>query len=333
MTPDELDKAIARGDIGPLYYLYGNEPYLVEREVKRILARAVAPEFRDFNLNVYYGNECKGGEIVATAQTLPMFSPQRVVLVKRSGDLPAAALDILTEYVGAPSPSTCLVFQGEKIDQRKKFFVELKKRGALVEFKRPYENQLAPFVREEASALGKRIEPAAIDLLAYLAGTNLQELVSQLEKIATYVGAREQIATADVKEVVSDTRVDSVFDLNNALGERNLAKALRNLHTILRDGEAPLMVLAMITRHFRQLWRVRELLDARTPQAEMAKLSGINPYFLRGVAEQARNFRPGELRRAFELFYGADFALKSSGGKPAGIMERLLVDICTRAGR
>ena len=55
MTPDELDKAITRGDIGPLYYFYGNEPYLVERGVKRLLARVSAPEFQDFNLNVYYG--------------------------------------------------------------------------------------------------------------------------------------------------------------------------------------------------------------------------------------------------------------------------------------
>lgn len=328
MTPDELDKAITRGDIGPLYYFYGNEPYLIERGVKRLLARVSAPEFQDFNLNVYYGNECKGGEIVETAQTLPMFSPWRVVLVKRSGDLPPPALDILADYLTAPSPSTCLVFQGDKIDQRKKFFVELKKRGALVEFKRPYENQLGPFVREEAGALGKKIELAAIDLLLYLAGSNLQEMVAQLEKICTYVGARECISPADVKAVVSDTRVDSVFDLNNAVGDKNLGKALRNLNTILRDGEAPLMVLAMLTRHFRQLWKVRELLDTRTPQPEIAKQAGVNPYFLKGVLDQARNFRPVELPRVFELLYGADMALKSSGGKPAGIIERLLVDIC-----
>lgn len=330
MKAEEFEKALSRGDIGPLYYFYGNEPYLVERGVKRLLSHVVAPEFQDFNLNVFYGNECRGGEIVEVAQTLPMFSPWRVVLVKKGSELPAAALDILTDYLAAPSATTCLIFQGDKVDQRKKFFVEMKKRGELVEFKRPYENQLAPFIREEAAALGKKFETAAIELLVYLVGTNLQELVAQLEKIVTYVGKRDGVTLADVKAVVSDTKVDSVFDLANALGEKNLAKGLRHLHTILRDGEAPLMVLAMLTRHFRQLWKVRELVDAKTPSQDIGTLTGINPYFLKGVMTQARNFRVLELKQVFESLYEADLALKSGGGKPGGIMERLLIEICTR---
>lgn len=173
-----------------------------------------------------------------------------------------------------------------------------------------------------------KIEPAAVDFLIYLAGSNLQELVSQLEKIALYVGARHSITLADVREVVSDTKVDSVFDLANALGERKLGTALRKLHTILRDGEAPLMVLAMLTRHFRQLWTVRELLDSRTPPAEIGRLTGINPFFLKGIVDQAKNYRRPELYRIFERFFEVDLALKSGGGRPAGLMERLLLEIC-----
>ena len=332
MKPEDLDKAIGRGEISPVYYFCGNEPYLVERGVKRLLAKIVDPDFQDFNSTLFYGNECKGGEIVEVAQTLPMFATWRVVHVKRSGDLSAAALDILTEYLTKPSPTTCLVFQGEKIDQRKKFFQEMKKRGELVEYKRPYENQLLPFIKEEAAGFGKRIEPSAVDFLVFQAGSNLQELVSQLEKVALYAGGRELITLADVRAVVSDTKVDSVFDLANALGEKNLGKALRHLQTILRDGEAPLMVLAMITRHFRQLWKVRELLDKKTPSQEVGSLAGINPYFLKGVLAQAKNFRIAELYRVFERLYETDLALKSGGGKPAGLMERLLMNVCGLRG-
>ena len=328
MNPEQFHEEITKGRIAPLYYLYGNEPFLVERGVKRLLAKVVDPGFQDFNLNVFYGNECRGGEIVETAQTLPMFSPWRVVHVKRSGDLSAAALEILAGYVTSPSPTTCLIFQGEKPDQRKKFFLEFKKNGEMVEFKRPYENQLAPFVREEAQSCGKRIEAAAVELLVYLAGTGLQELASQMEKLAAYVGERDAITLADVKAIASDTRIDSVFDLTNALGEKELGKALRTLHTILRDGEAPLMVLAMITRHFRQLWRVRELLDTKTPQQDIGRITGISPYFLKGVVEQARRHPRRDLLPLFERLYEADWALKSGGGKPGGIMEKLVMDIC-----
>lgn len=330
MKVDELEKAVLRGDIGPLYYFYGDEPYLMERTVKRLVERVVPADFRDFNLDVFYGNEAKGEAIAGAAQTLPMFAERRLVLVKRAGDLAAAALELLLPCVADPSPATCLVFLGDKIDQRKKFFQEVKKHGELVECKRPYENQLGAFIREEARELGKRVEPAAVELLLYLVGNNLGELATQLAKVATFAGERDTVTVADVREIVSDTKVESVFDLANALGERNLIKAFRSLATILRDGEAPLMLLAMIARHFRQLWRVRELVANKVGQQEISRQTGINPYFLKGIVEQARNFTVPELRRVFETLYAADLALKGGegGGKPALVMERLVMEVC-----
>lgn len=331
MKPEEFEKEVREGDIGPLYYVYGDEPYLVERGVKRLLERAVSPDFREFNLTVFYGGEAKGEAIVEAAQTLPMFAERRVVLVKKSGALSAAALDVLVGYVQDPAPSTCLIFQGEKIDQRKKFFLDLKKNGRLVEYKRPYENQLGPFIRDEAASHGKRMEPAAAEMLAYFVGSNLHELASQVEKAATYVGERQIIKLDDVKAIASDTKVDSVFDLANALGERNLGRALRSLQTILRDGEAPLMVLAMVTRHFRQLWRVRELLARKMPSQEIGKAAGIHPYFVRGIMEQAAGFSRAEFMAIFERFYATDMALKTSGGKATDLLERLVMAICMKA--
>ncbi len=334
MKPDEFAKSLQKGDIGPLYYFHGDEPYLIERGVKSLLSRTVPPDSRDFNLDIFYGKECKGGEIAAASQTLPMFADRRVVLVKRSSDLSAVALEILTEYITDPSPSTCLIFEGEKIDQRKRFFVEMKKQGNLVEFKRLYENQLGPFIREEAAGYGKKVEAAASEMLVYLAGNNLQEIAAEVEKVATYVGTRDTIRIADVKELVSDTKVDTVFELADALGGKELGKALRNLNTILRDGEAPLMVLAMLTRHFRQLWKVKELCDKRVPPQEIGKATGINPYFIKGIVEQAKNYRLSEFKGIFERFFETDLALKTSGGKPVNLMECLVMDICGKgAGR
>ncbi len=332
MKAEEFDKALAKGEIAPLYYIYGEETYLVERAVKRLLAKTVDPSFQDFNFTTIYGNECKGGEqIIEAAQTLPMFAERRVVLVKRSSELTAAALELLGSYLQDPCPSTCLIMQGEKIDQRKKFFVDFKKKGVLLEFKRPYENQLGPFIREEAGGLGKRIEPAAVELLVYLVGNNLQDMSTQLEKVATFVGNRPNITLADVQSIASDCKSASVFDLTNAVGAKDLAQSIRLLRVMLRDGEAPLMILAMLARHFRQLWRVSELLQKKLPPAEIAAATGINSYFLKGVLEQAKRYRLAEYRGVFEQLYATDLALKSGGGKPAGLMEMLLVEICRTA--
>ena len=332
MKPEEFDKDVREGGKGPLYYLYGDEPYLVERGVKRLMDRVVPADFREFNLNVFYGGEVKGEAIVEAAQTLPMFAERRVVLVKKSGALSQAALDLLTGYILDPSSSTCLIFQGDKIDQRKKFYLDLKKHCAMVEFKRPYDNQLAPFIREEATRLGRRIEPSAIEMLAYYVGSNLQELVTQMEKLATYAARRETIAADDVRAIVSDTKVDTVFDLANALGGRSLPGAFRSLHTLMRDGEAPLYILNMVTRHFRQLWRVRDLMDKKSSPQEISKAAGVHPFYVRGVMDQAKGYSRADLASVFERIYQTDLALKSGGGKPADLMERLVMELCGSRG-
>jgi len=329
VRPEEFNGAVEKGNLAPLYLLYGDEPYLVERAVKRLLERAVDPGFRDFNFNAFYGNEVKGEEIFSVAQTLPMFADRRVVLVKKGGELSAAAMEVLLPYLQDPCPSTCLVLQAEKIDGRKKFFAEFKKKGEVVEFKRPYENQLGPYVRDEVRAAGKKIESAAAELLAYLVGNNLQELVSQIEKLCTYCGKKETVGVEDVKTIVSDTKVENVFEFTDALGSKELGRSLTMLTSILSDGEAPLRVLGAVARHFRQLWQVRELLDRRVPQGELAKAAGINPYFLKKVVDQARNCAPAELQVIFERMLELDLAFKS-GGREDALFERFVMECCRR---
>ena len=329
MKPEEFNRAVENGELAPLYLLYGDEPYLVERAVKKLVERAVDPGFRDFNLNVFYGNECRGDEVFSAAQTLPMFAERRVVLVKKGGELSAAAMEVLLSYLQDPSPGTCLIRQAEKVDGRKKFYAEFKKRGEAVEFKRPYENQLGPYVRDEVRAAGKKIDSAAAELLAYLVGNNLQELVSQTEKLCVYCGKKDSIAVADVKAIVSDTKVESVFEFTDALGSKDLGKSLKMLTALLQDGETPLRVLGAVARHYRQLWQVRELLDRKVPSAELAKASGINPYFLKKVTDQARNYTVGELRRIFERMLELDLAFKS-GGMSDALFERFVMDACKR---
>jgi DNA polymerase III subunit delta len=329
MKPEDFSRSLENGQFATLYLLCGDEPYLVERAVKKLLDLAVDPGFRDFNLNVFYGNECKGDEVFSAAQTLPMFAEKRVVLVKKGGDLSAGALEVLLPYLQDPSPSTCLILQAEKVDGRKKFFAEFKKRGEVVEFKRPYESQLGPYVRDEVRAAGKKIDAAAAELLAYLVGNNLQELVSQIEKLCIYCGKKEVIGVTEVKAIVSDTKVESVFEFTDALGAKDVGRALRMLTTLLGDGEAPLRILGGVARHYRQLWQVRELLDRKVPSGDLARVSGINPYFLKKVVDQARNYQVGELILVFERMLDLDLAFKS-GGRADALFERFVMESCKK---
>jgi DNA polymerase-3 subunit delta len=333
MNAETFSQSIDKGDPGPLCFLYGDEPYLAERAVDRLLSRLLDPGFRDFNLDIFYGNEVKGEEVVAAANTLPMFAPHRIVLVKRASEMNAAALEYLAEYSRSPSPTTVLVMVGEKIDQRKKFFAELKKRDFLVEFKRPYENQLPAFIRQAAESQGKKMDGEAAAMLAALSGSGLRELASQVDKLCAFVGDRDRITARDVREAASDTRIDSVFEFPNALGTRDVARALRVLTTIIRDGESPIMLVGAIARHFRQLWSIRQLLAQRLPAADVQRRVGVAPFFYKGMAAQAVKFDNGEYRKIFQELHQADLSLKGGGDTAEGVMVRLVYAISgTEAG-
>jgi DNA polymerase-3 subunit delta len=330
MTPQELETSIRNGRLPALCYLYGEESFLIERATRLLLEKAIDPTLRDFNFNLFFGNESRGIDIVDAAQTLPMFADRRAVLVKRAEQLKAEALEALLEYVRAPASGTCLIFNGVRIDQRKKFFQELKKQGALVEYKRLYENKLSGFILGEAKALGKPMEPAAAELLSFLIGNNLQELSSQIEKLLLYAGSRPRITPDDVRDVASSSKAFTVFELARFLGVKDLANALKSLDTLFRNGEEVPMMLGALARHFRQLWRVREMLDRRAPQADIGREVGINSYFLGEYLQQARNFPRSELRSIFGELYRCDVASKS-GGHPYTLMHGLVTGICTGA--
>lgn len=333
MTAAELNRALEDRKVPPLLFLFGEEGFSLERTVQRIRDLSVSPDVRDFNFNTYHGRDVQVEAVLDTARTLPVFAQQRMVLVKDAQHLSAAALEAVLPYLKDPVPETILVFTADKIDRRKKFFQEFKKRGALVEFKKPYDNQIPSFVKGLAREAGCSFTEDALALFCRRVGSNLQEVHGELAKLVAYLGKRDLVDAADVAAVVSDTRTDSVFDLTNALGQKNVAAAMRLLGRLLDEGVAPLVILAMMVRHFRQLWKTRELIDQGVAKSELARRVGINPYFLDGLVAQARRFPPAQYRRTFELFLGVDLALKSSGAHPSAQLEMLILDIAATPSR
>jgi DNA polymerase-3 subunit delta len=328
MTSQEFETALKKGTIPGICFLYGEESYLVDRAARLLLDRVIDPSLKDFNYNVFFGNESKGIDIADAAQTLPMFAERRAVLVKRAEGLSAAACEILLPYIQNPAASTCLILTGSKIDQRKKFFAEIKKHGVLVEFKRLYDNKLSAFIQGESSAQGKPIDSAAADLLSFLIGNNLQELASQIEKLVVYAGDRPRISLEDVRAVASSSKAFTVFELARYLSARDLHNTLKSLDTLFRNGEETPMMIGALTRHFRQLWRVREMLDRKTAKPDIAREVGINPYFLDDMITQARNFKREELRSIFSELYRCDLASKTGGGQPYTLMHGFVTGIC-----
>ena len=327
MTPADLHKAINSNKLPPLLFLYGEEAFLLEQSLKHLLNVAVDPTTRDFNLLMLSGKEVDPTLVMDTARTFPAFAERRVIVIKQAQDISAANLEALLPYIQEPCDECCLVFCADRIDKRKKFFQRFNKTGELIEFKPLFANKIPAFVRDQARQIGKQFSEDGMQLFCKRVGTNLTEIHGELSKLASYVGDTSVIDVADVAAVVCDTRVDSIFDLTDVVGARKLSQSLMLSERLQLEGEAPLKILAMLTRHFRQLWKTRSLLEQGASQQDIAKTVRINPYFVERIVQQSRQFAIGTYPKAFELFLQMDLAMKSSGAHPQALLQKLLTDL------
>lgn len=327
MALKELQNILQAGTIPGLILLYGAESYFVERGMLAVRDAVVAPENRDFNLTLFYGRDFMVNDVVEQARTFPVFADRRLVTIKNIHEAKAEQLDGLLDYVLDPVPETVLLLTGEKIDARRKIFQLFKKNGVSIEFKKIYENQLPAIVRDLARSSNLTLTAGALQLFCKRVGTNLAEVQGEMEKLAGYLGERDLAEEADVAAIVSDTRIESIFDLTDAMGQGDRSSALILLDRLLAEGQAPLMVLAMMTRHFRQMWKISELMSQKVPQSEYPRKVGVSPYFLKGLMQQAHKFNNRQYRHLFNRFLETDLALKSSGGEPRMQLEQLLLEI------
>ncbi|UCD86057.1 MAG: DNA polymerase III subunit delta [Deltaproteobacteria bacterium] len=332
MRGQDLLRKFEQAEIKPIYFFYGKEGLLIEEAVA-IITRKFLPGINGGSskisgLEVVYGREGEAERIINLAQTLPMFSPRKVILVKEADKLSPKDLEKLITYLENPSPTTCLIFWGEKADLRTKFFRTFKKFGVLTEFRNLYESELPAWIRQFAQKSEKGIEREAVDLLIESVGNDLRMVKHELEKVMTYIGAKKTIELEDIEAVVVLARIRTVFELTDWLGNKNVEKAWEALTRIWEEGEHPLRILTMIARQFRFIWKTKQMLARGLAHSEILSRLKTQPFLLDRYLEQAKKFSFEELRKCFEEFYQVDLRLKSSKVPPRIILEKLVVDLC-----
>lgn len=327
MTADELFRNLSKGEIPKLLFLYGKEPFLLQRAIRLVRKAVLEAEQDDFNDNQFYGKEATAVAIIESARTLPVFAHKRLVTVKDAHLLSAADLDALISYLKDPVPETCLLFVAEKIDSRRKFFQQFKKSGSLIEFKPLSERELPGHVRTFLNDRDYRISGDALELFCSMVGDSLHEVHGELEKLLIYLGDRSLIDVADVQAVVSRGRAENIFELGNAVGRGDAAKALALAKKLMDGGEAPLKILSLLVRHFRQLWKVRELQVQNCPPREIAATAGVPFFVVQPMIIQGKRFSRLDFGRAYELFLETDLAMKSSGADAEALLESLLLQL------
>jgi DNA polymerase III delta subunit len=329
-TPAAVRTQIAQRSPAPVYLIVGDD----DAEMSRLAADFTAlvdDDLRAFNVERIYATD-KGAtaeSIADAAKLLPMMADRRVVVVlraekllkpKRRGraeeeppdddDGAPVEVDALEDYVRRPEPRSVLVFVACDVDRSRRLYKALQKNATIVECwglkgskdarvdLRQVAREAESLVRKAVAAAGQQIEPAAARLVAERAGTDIARLRGDVDRLLLYTAGRPQISTADVREVVSaETSLDD-WAVTSAIQRGDRADALRQLALSLEAGGVPYQILGQLA------WFVREKL----PFIDVRRVPA-----------------------AIDALFRTDVDLKSSGGDPRVLLERLVVELCGAA--
>ena len=291
---DEVKQIVAdirNGNIKPIYFLFGEEPYYIDKISQFIEKNILSEEEKGFNQMVLYGKEASIDEIVGNAKRYPMMAERQVVIVKEAQEL-SRTIEQLVDYAENPQPTTVLVicYKYKKLDKRKKLYKSVSKHGVLFESKKLYENQVSEWLRKVLHGKGYSISHKAAILLVEYLGTDLSRISKELDKLTLVLPKESQITPADIEEHIGISKDYNNFELKKAIGERDVLKAARIVNYFAQNPKDNPFVLTVSLLHnfFSQLLQYHGLND-HSPK-NVASALRVNPYFVGEYQIAAKNY-------------------------------------------
>lgn len=324
----ELLSQLNEENIQPVYLVHGPERFFIDELVRRLKEIVLAGPMADFNLHEIKAGEATGAEIVSRVRQVPMMSSKSLVVVENAHKWTATDMEALDPYLADPVPETCLVAIGDRFDARRSFFRRARERGQLFMAEPLREQGIAPFLKSRASVRGVRMSKRATAAIAAAVGPDCAALDDAVERLGLYAGPGREVNEEDVAEVVTAVRQHSVFELVDAIGNGRTDKALALLEGLLSRREEPIMINAMVARHFRQLLKTRIHLHLGTDQKDLAGLVGAPHFVVKKLVAQARRFKGATLESALGRLARADYELKSARRPSSMVIEEAVIDLC-----
>lgn len=323
-------KDLEKGQLAPLYFIFGDEPYLLNQSVERFKYAVLTEGAVDFNYSLFYASDADVSVVRDAVETLPMMAAQRLVVLKEAQELNDKEWAELEPLIDQPVESTVFVVLASRIDKRKKQVRLLLEKADCVEFKKPYENQVPSWINYIAQSLGLTISNEAIYLLHKLVGSHLTEIEAELKKLGDYIGEVRRIEKEDVAQAVSRSREESVFDFTQAIGENDRVKALELLVHLLDQGQSEIGIVSLLARHIRILLSLKRGIDEGLHGAKLAHYAQVPPYFLQGYLDQIRLWSNKKLEQTLVVLSETDKALKSSPLSSHIWLENMVLKTCSQ---
>lgn len=334
--------------------IYGDEEFLREEAYHSVMQH-VLPEGAHHDLEIIDAESTNESHIVDTASAYPFISEKKIIIIKHADKLfsgrskKSSGKSPLLQYFQSPQPTSFLLLTGvfpsliglksarknpKQTEKVKKIVAgiplplqEIIEILPSMECSKVSERGLFSWINERLSSYGKSIQQEAADYLIVNAGLSLRDIANELEKLMLFAPEKKRYSEEDVLGLVGSSRIYNVFELQKALGSGNMAKSIEITHHMMNSDGNPIMIITMLTRYFSILFRLQDAQGLGSNQYELAKLVGINAYFLPEYQAALRYYPPMKLAKAFYLLRNADLTLKSRSIPPIIVMQQLIVGL------
>lgn len=315
MKYEEILSQIRVKKFAPLYYLYGEEPYFIDKLIQALDEHVVPESCRSFNVDIIYGEEATANRLAALAKSFPMMSEQKLIIVKEAQRIKKDELEKLTLYFEKPVQSTVLAFackDKKKPDGRLRWSKLLATNGIVFESKPLYENQIAPWLEQRIKQSKLTVAEDALPILVTYFGNNLQVIENELSKIILTLAQRQEslITKELVFDVVDIDKDYNVFELIDRVSIRDPEKCHQIVSQMLRNPrENPaIFIVYQLFTFFRDL-SILKFRHAET-ESSIAQILGINPFFAKRYRNALQHFTFTRIKHNLQYVLEADLALK-----------------------
>ncbi|GIO34124.1 MULTISPECIES: DNA polymerase III subunit delta [Paenibacillus] len=314
-------KAVKQGDIAPVYLLYGTEKYQMNEFVSFLTEHAVSENERDFALVHYDLADTPLQQVIEEAEMVPFMVPRKLILVQDASVFTAGKdqgkvehrPESLLEYMKNPAEYSVLVFivNQEKLDERKKIVKAVKTGGTLLSFMPLGSEDLLKWIVKKAKEQGCTLEESAAEAVIRNAGTQLQTLAAEIDKLCLYAGKGGTIRPDIVDELIARSTEQNVFALVEDIANLRVDRALSIFYELLKQKEEPIKIAALIARQFRIILQVKDLAGQSYSQQQIASQLGLHPYAVKIAGEQARKFQAAQLKQILSRLGTLDYQMKT----------------------
>ncbi len=317
MTYEEIIGNLQKKIYHPIYFLMGEETYFIDKISDYITDNVLTDAEKGFNQTVLYGKDIEPDAIMANARRFPMMSNYQVIIVREAQNI--KKIEDLEPYAKNPLNSTILVinYKYKTLDKRKTFAKLIEQKGVLFESKKIYENQLPTWISSYLKTQHYTITPQAAAMISEYLGADLSKVANELDKLIISLPQGTQITPDHVEKNIGISKEFNVYELQNALGERDLLKTNRIINYFgANPASSPVpVVISSLFSYFTKILTYHFLEDKS--QNNVASVLQVHPFFVKTYLVAAKNYNIKKLVEVISILREYDMRSKGFGNNAA----------------